>query len=385
MERNNILVKDLSDIQTPAFVVDQNVLKKNLDILATVKRRTGCKILLALKGFAMFKVFPLLRETLDGVCASSQDEARLGRETFNKEVHSFAAAFSDTEFDSVLRFSDHVVFNSFSQWKRFREKMKAISKAISCGIRINPEHSEGTVPLYDPCGKGSRLGVKRADFDEKEMDGISGIMFHTLCEQNSDALDRTVAVVEKHFGKYLHTLAWVNFGGGHHITRKDYNLELLCKIIETIKNRYQIDIYLEPGEAVALNAGYFVASVLDIIKNDMPIAILDTSAATHMPDVLEMPYRPHIIGSDKNGVKPFSYRLGGMSCLAGDVIGEYSFDQPLTLGDKLIFTDMAHYTMVKTNTFNGIRLPSIFLYDASNRTIETVKVFGYDDYKMRLS
>ncbi|MBF0449513.1 MAG: carboxynorspermidine decarboxylase [Candidatus Magnetomorum sp.] len=385
MERNKNFIADLLEIETPAFVVDKQSLEKNLSILETVKRRTGCHILLALKGFAMFKVFPLLRETLDGVCASSQDEAKLGREEFNKEVHTFSSAFSESEFEAVIRFSDHVVFNSFNQWKRFRPRLSAVKHKISCGIRVNPEHSEGTVPMYDPCGKGSRLGVKREDFDENALAGISGILFHTLCEQNSDALERTVTVVERSFGKYLHDFSWVNFGGGHHITRKDYDLDRLCKIIETIKNTYKVEVYLEPGEAVALNAGVFVASVLDIIKNDMPIAILDTSAATHMPDIFEMPYRPHIIGSDEKGCKPYSYRLGGMSCLSGDVIGEYSFDQPLNIGDRLIFTDMAHYTMVKTNTFNGIRLPSILLYHTENRYMETVRVFGYEDYKMRLS
>jgi carboxynorspermidine decarboxylase len=382
METKNVFISDLLSIQTPAFVVDKSALQQNLNILGNVKQRTGCKILLALKGFAMFHLFPMIRETLDGVCASSQDEAQLGREEFNKEVHSFAAAFSDWEFESILNYSDHIVFNSFNQWKRFQDQ---IPQTISCGIRINPEHSEGTIPIYDPCGKGSRLGVRRIDFDEKDITGISGFLFHTLCEQNSDALERTVAVVEKSFGKYLHHLSWLNFGGGHHITRHNYDIDLLCKIIETIKTRYQLEIYLEPGEAVVLNAGYLVASVLDIIQNDISIAILDTSAATHMTDVLEMKYRPHVMGSYKNGDTPYSYRLAGMSCLAGDVIGEYAFKQPLHIGDKLIFTDMAHYTMVKTNTFNGIRLPSICVYDAFNRSVETVRVFEYEDYKMRLS
>jgi carboxynorspermidine decarboxylase len=385
MENNQPLYLDLSAVKTPSFVVDKNLLKENLKILESIRTKTGCKILLALKAFAMFSVFPLLRKSLDGVCASSQDEARLGREEFKKEVHSYAAAFSDSEFRSIIRYSDHIVFNSFNQWKRFRPLIKTVSHQISCGIRVNPEHSEGTMPLYDPCSEMSRLGVRIQHFEENEMDGISGLHFHTLCEQNADALQRTLTVFEKSFGHYLYALSWLNLGGGHHITRQDYNIDLLCKLIENLKEKYQIEIYLEPGEAIALNAGFFIASVIDIISCDMPTAILDTSAAAHMPDVLEMPYKPHIIGSDDNNVKQYSYRLTGMSCLAGDTIGTYSFDYPLTVGDKLIFTDMAHYTMVKTNTFNGIRLPSIFLYNSRQKNIKLVKAFDYNDFKSRLS
>ncbi|KPA10470.1 carboxynorspermidine decarboxylase [Candidatus Magnetomorum sp. HK-1] len=385
MENKIKLLTDLKAVETPAFIVNKSSLEKNLKQLEVVKKRTNCKILLALKAFAMYYVFPIIRESLDGVCASSQDEARLGREEFNKEVHSYAAAFSDSEFEAIVRFSDHIVFNSFSQWKRFRPIIENTFNAISCGIRINPEHSEGTVKLYDPCAKGSRLGVRFENFDADEMTGISGFHFHTLCEHNADALERTFSVFEKSFGKYLYDLNWINFGGGHHITRKDYDLDLLCNTINRVKKKYNVDVYLEPGEAVALNAGYLTASVLDIIECDIPVAILDTSAATHMPDVLEMPYRPHIIGSAHKGCKSYSYRLGGMSCLAGDIIGEYSFDYPLKVGEKLIFTDMAHYTMVKTNTFNGIRLPSIFLYDPEKNYMKKIRVFDYNDYKMRLS
>jgi len=379
------LYLDLSAVKTPSFVVDKTLLKANLKKFEFIKEKTACKILLALKAFAMFSVFPLLRNSLDGVCASSQDEARLGREEFKKEVHSYAAAFSDWEFSSIIRFSDHIVFNSFNQWKRFRPLIKKAPYQISCGIRVNPEHSEGIVPIYDPCSEISRLGVRIQHFEEKEMDGISGLHFHALCEQNSDALQRTLAVFEKSFGQYLYELSWLNLGGGHHITKKDYDIDLLCKLIENLKKKYQIGIYLEPGEAIALNAGFFIASVIDIISCDMPTAILDTSAATHMPDVLEMPYKPHIIGSDDSYLKKYSYRITGMSCLAGDTIGAYSFDHPLAVGDKLIFTDMAHYTMVKTNTFNGIRLPSIYLYDSEHKDIELIKSFDYNDFKSRLS
>ena len=380
------LLNDISNVETPSFVIDIEKLNKNLKVLEGIKKRTSCKILLALKAFAMFKVFPLLRDKLNGVCASSQDEARLGREEFNKEVHTYCVAYSQSTMDSILQYSDVVVFNSFHQWKRFRSLLNSKSgDNISYGMRINPEHSEGKTPLYDPCTESSRLGVRIKDFDKNELKGISGFHFHTLCEHNSHALKRTLDAFEKSFSTYIYQLSWVNFGGGHHITREDYDIELLCKLIENFKEKYQVDVYLEPGEAIVLNAGYFIASILDIISCDMPTVILDTSAATHMPDVLEMPYRPHIIGSYAKGNASYSYRICGISCLAGDIIGEYSFNQPLKVGDKLIFTDMAHYTMVKTNTFNGIRLPSIFLYEPHKRSVKIVKKFSYNDYKMRLS
>lgn len=374
---------NIEKVPTPAFVVDTAALRHNLNILAGVKERTGCKILLALKGFAMFRVFALLRTVLDGVCASSPDEARLGREEFQKEVHAYAAAFSRSDMQALIPLCDHIVFNSFSQWHRFKSMVEESKKPISRGIRVNPEHSEGITPLYDPCSPGSRLGVRAEDFINQDLTGISGLHFHTLCEQNSDALERTVKAFETRFGTFLKTLSWVNFGGGHHITRQDYDTDRLCNIINRIKAEYNVEVYLEPGEAVALNAGFLVASVLDVIRSDMPVAILDTSAATHMPDVLEMPYRPHVINSALPGEKKFTCRLAGPSCLAGDVIGEYSFDAPLKVEDKLIFTDMAIYSMVKTNTFNGIRLPSILLLDRGN--LEEVRVFGYHDFKMRLS
>jgi carboxynorspermidine decarboxylase len=385
MENNRSLINDLSALKTPSFVISTEDLKNNLNILESIKKRTGCKILLALKAFAIYTLFPIIRKSLDGVCASSQDEARLGREEFNKEVHCYAAAFSDVEFKSIIRFSDHIVFNSFNQWRRFRPFINKSPQKTSYGIRINPEHSEGTIPLYDPCVKGSRLGVRIQDFEAHELKGISGLHFHTLCEHNADSLERTLAAFEKSFGKYLFDLDWLNLGGGHLITKNDYDIELLCHLIDYLKRKYHIEIYLEPGEAIVLNAGYFISTVLDIINSDIPTAILDTSAATHMPDVLEIPYRPHIIGSDELGRKKYSYRLSGMSCLSGDNIGVYSFDNPLRIDDKLIFTDMAHYTMVKTNTFNGIRLPSIFLYDAETKNNVLLRDFNYDDYKSRLS
>jgi carboxynorspermidine decarboxylase len=376
---------DPGAVPTPCFVVDEGALRHNLAVLDGVQRRTDCRILLALKGFAMFRVFPLLRETLWGVCASGPDEARLGREEFGREVHAFAAAYSRRDVETLVGLVDHMVFNSFGQWRRFRPVVEASGRGISCGIRINPEHSEGAVPIYDPCAPGSRLGVLRRNFPDEDLDGISGLLFHTLCEQNADALERTLAAVEDRFGAVLHRMEWVNFGGGHHITRPDYDVDRLCRLVSGFRDRYGVQVYLEPGEAVALNAGVLAATVLDIVENDMPIAVLDTSACAHMPDVLEMPYRPEVWGAGRPGEKPHAYRLGGLSCLAGDVIGEYAFDRPLTVGTRLFFMDMAHYTMVKTNTFNGVRLPSIALWDGESRRLEVVRTFGYDDYRNRLS
>lgn len=384
MDRNNPLGLDLDRVSTPCFVVDRQALKRNLAILQNVQDRTGCRILLALKGFAMFHVFPLLRQTLWGVCASSPHEARLGRD-FQGEVHAFAAAYSPAHVEALLRYSDVLVFNSFSQWQRFRPVVQDAGAPIRCGIRVNPEHSEGKVPLYDPCAFGSRLGVRREQFDGQDLTGISGLHFHTLCEHNADALARTLRVFEEKFGTFLPSMKWVNFGGGHHITRADYDVDLLCNLIQGFTSRYPLQVYLEPGEAVALNAGILVAEVLDIVQNDMPIAILDASVPTHMPDVLEMPYRPEVAGAGMPGEKAHTYRLAGLSCLAGDVAGEYSFDRPLGVGRKLAFLDMAHYSMVKTTTFNGVALPSIALYDSETDSYEVVREFGYEDYRNRLS
>ena len=333
----------------------------------------------------MFHAFPLLRQTLWGVCASSPHEARLGREEFSREVHTFAAAYGESHLKSVMRYSDVIVLNSFSQRHRFKHLIREAPASIRWGIRVNPEHSEGKVPIYDPCAFGSRLGVRRDRFEDKDLTGISGLHFHTLCEHNADALARTLAVFEKKFGAFLGAMKWVNFGGGHHITRSDYDVDLLCRLIRDFMARYPVQVYLEPGEAVALNAGILVATVLDIVHHDMPIAILDVSVPCHMPDVLEMPYRPEVAGAGMPGEKEHTYRLAGLSCLAGDVAGEYSFDRPLSVGRKLVFLDMAHYTMVKTTTFNGVALPSIALYDSETDSYGVVREFGYEDYRNRLS
>ena len=380
---------DPARVATPAFVVDEGLLADNLTVLGRVKARTGCRILLALKCFAMYRVFPQLAGVLDGVCCSSPHEARLGREEFGREVHSFAAAYSAADIEDLALTSDHLVFNSFAQKDRFmplaRQRAAAAGRRLEFGLRINPEHSEGAVPLYDPCAPGSRLGIRRDDFRTDRLDGISGLHWHNLCEQDADCLERTVAAVEHAFGDVLPRMAYVNFGGGHHITRPGYDLDLLVSIVNRFRERWGVQVYLEPGEAVALNAGYLVATVLDVVNADLPVAVIDASVPAHMPDVLEMPYRPHVIGAGEPGEKGWTCRIGGLSCLAGDVAGEYSFDRPLVAGDRLVFTDMAIYTMVKTNTFNGVQLPAIVLYHPDEDRLETVRRFGYEDFKTRLS
>lgn len=375
----------LKNIPTPCYVVDEGLLEKNLKILQYVQDKSGGKIILALKGFAMFSVFPLIRKYLTGTAASSLDEARLGFAEFNKEVHLCGPAYRESEFRELLSCCSHITFNSFSQWKRFKPLVKKYGKKVSCGIRINPGHSEVKVAIYDPCARYSRLGVTAGEFRPEELNGISGLHFHNLCELNSDALERTLKAVEAKFGKYLKKMEWVNFGGGHHITRPGYDVERLCRLVKSFGSRYGCRVYLEPGEAIALNTGVLVAQVLDIIRNEMDIAILDTSAAAHMPDVMEMPYRPNIVNAGNPKEHPYTYRLTGLTCLAGDVIGDYSFRKPLKVGAKIVFLDMAHYSMVKNNTFNGVRLPSIAIYHPKNRKVQIVRTFGYQDYRNRLS
>ena len=372
-------------LPSPCFVVQEAALRRNCATLATVRARTGCKILLALKAFAMWRTFPLLRQYLDGICASGPFEARLGHEEFGGEVHVFAPAYSHHDIDELVAIADHLVFNSCAQWQRHRTRVQGGPRQIACGLRVNPEHSEAPVPQYSPCGPGSRLGVVRAQLDPAALTGISGLHFHALCEQNADALQRTLHAFEEKFGDLMPRMQWINFGGGHHITRADYDVELLCRCIEQFRTRHGTqEIYLEPGEAVALNAGVLVASVLDVTYNTMPLAILDTSASAHMPDVLEMPYRPEIVGAGAPGEFTHTYRLGGLTCLAGDVIGDYSFAQPLRPGDRLVFLDMAHYSFVKTTMFNGVRHPALAL-EHDNGAVEIVRNFTYADFKQRLS
>jgi len=374
---------DFNALPTPCYVVDERLLIKNLEILKTVIERTGCKILLAQKGFSMFSTYPLIGKYLNGTTASSLFEARLGYEEMGKEVHIFSPAYIDDDFGEILNICDHIIFNSFDQWKKYKAKIKTSNRDIEAGIRVNPEYAEIETDLYNPCFENSRLGVTLSNFKPEELDGIDGLHFHAMCEQNSDVLERIIKVFDEKFGRYIGNMKWINFGGGHHITRADYEIETLVRCILFIKEKYGVQVYLEPGEAIALNTGYLVASVLDIVQNGTEIAILDTSAACHMPDVLEMPYRPNIIGAGNSGEYEYTYRLGSHTCLAGDVIGDYSFPQPLKPGDRLVFCDMAHYTMVKNNTFNGINLPSIVLF-SENEGIKIIKKFGYDDFKSRL-
>ena len=376
---------DINKLPSPCYLVDERLLKKNLEILDSVQKKTGAEIILATKAFSMFSTFPLIGKYLKGVTSSSLFEARLGYEEMGKQVHIFSPAYREDEFDEIMKYSDHIVFNSFNQWKLYRDKIKNYKdKKIECGIRINPEYSEIETDMYNPCFENSRMGVTLANFEPDELEGIDGLHFHTMCEQNSDTLARTIKVVDEKFGKYIKNMKWLNFGGGHHITRDDYDIQTLIESILYIKNKYDIDVYLEPGEAVALNSGFLVCTVLDIIKNGMDIAILDTSASCHMPDVLEMPYRPNIIGAGNPNEYEYTYRFGGPTCLSGDIIGDYSFKEPLKVGDKLVFCDMAIYSMVKNNTFNGINLPSIVKYSEENG-VEIIKKFGYEDFKGRLS
>lgn len=352
-----------------------------MKILKSVEERTGAKILLAQKAFSNYEYYPLISKYISGATASGLFEARLGCEEMRGENHVFSPAYKDEEFDEILDICDHIVFNSFSQWKKFRER--AISHGGSFGIRINPECKTQEQDIYDPCAAGSRLGVTLDNFEADELDGISGLHFHTLCEQNADALATTLRAVEEKFGEYLYEMKWLNFGGGHHITREDYDVELLVSEINRIKAKYDIEVYLEPGEAVALNAGYLVTTVCEIVDNGIKTAILDTSAACHMPDVLEMPYRPPLRDGFPAEEKPYTYRLSSLTCLAGDIIGDYSFEKPLKIGDRLVFCDMAIYTTVKNNTFNGMCLPSICGL-AENGEVRIIRRFGYEDFKSRL-
>ncbi len=378
---------DVSMLETPCFVTDLGALEANLKILADVQARAGCTILLALKGFAQWSTFPLVKKYLAGATSSSVAEARLAREELGGEVHAYAPAYSDGEMRELVTLADHIVLNSPSQWRRHRPVIEhaRLARQLSCGLRVNHEHQEVEVALYDPAGPCSRLGTTRTNLKPEDLDGLDGLHFHTLCQVNSDALERALAAFETKFGEFIPQMKWVNFGGGHHITRPDYDRELLIRLVRDFRAKWNVPVYLEPGEAIALGTGILVASVMDTLHNGMDIAILDTSATAHMPDVLEMPYRPVIIGAGEPDEKRHTYKLGGMTCLAGDVIGDYSFDRRLAIGDKLVFLDMAHYTMVKTSNFNGVRMPSIATHDPVTKKITVTRRFGYHDYRDRLS
>lgn len=371
------------ELKTPAYVIDKDKLKENLELLKRVQDESGAHILLAQKAFSAYALYPFMGEYLAGTTASGLFEAKLGKEEMpGKEVHVFSPAYGKEEMDELVTFVDHIVFNSPAQWAKYKDVVKNSGRSIKCGIRVNPEYSEIETDIYNPCIVGSRLGTRKEQLSQMDMEGISGIHFHTMCEQGADVLDRTLKVVEEKFGEYLNKLEWINFGGGHHITREDYDVELLIKRVKEIREKYDIDVYIEPGEAVALNAGYLVTTVRETLENGIGLAIVDTSAACHMPDVLEMPYRPFIIGSGEAGEKTYTYRLGGPTCLAGDIIGDYSFDEPLVDGTKLVFTDMSIYSMVKNNTFNGMPLPDICIKEGDS--VSVWKSFGYEDFKSRL-
>lgn len=377
-------------VETPCYVIDEGALKRNLELLKLVREKAGCKILLAQKAFSAFAVYPLIAKYLDGVTASGIFEAKLGYEEmakpFGKENHVFSPAYPEQDFDELLKICDHMVFNSSRQWAKFRDRVRANDRYIQAGIRVNPEYSEIETDIYNPCFTGSRLGCTLEEFrkDPALYEGIDGLHFHTMCEQGAETLERTLPHVEEKFGFMFDKIKWLNFGGGHHITKPGYNVAKLIECVKRIRETYGLEVYLEPGEAIALNAGWLVTTVLDTFANGCNIAITDASAACHMPDVLEMPYRPEITDAGKPGEKPYTYRLGGNTCLAGDVIGDYSFDEPLKGGERLVFGDMAIYSMCKNNTFNGMPLPSIYLLKESGE-VELIKKFGYEDFKGRLS
>jgi carboxynorspermidine decarboxylase len=376
-------------MQTPYWLLEEELLEKNLQTLAYVKKEANVKILLALKGYALWQSFPMVKKYLDGCCASGLHEAMLSHEEFGKETHTYSPAFKEEDIASIAKISHHLIFNSPHQFQSFAKLAKEHNPNISLGLRVNPEYSEAPVELYNPCGAYSRLGMMIENFDRLLIseigERIEGFHFHALCEQDALALENVLKAFEAKFGKYLNDLKWVNFGGGHHITRQGYDVNKLIQVLKTFKSKYpHLEVYLEPGEAVGWETGTLVTSVLDIVHNKMDIAILDTSAEAQMPDTIIMPYRADVRGSAEAGVKAHTYRLAGNTCLAGDVMGDYSFDEPLKIGDKVIFEDQMHYTMVKATTFNGVPLPNIAIKRLDGN-IEVVKKFGYGDFKNRLS
>ncbi|HWB05801.1 MAG TPA: carboxynorspermidine decarboxylase [Verrucomicrobiales bacterium] len=376
---------DLARVPSPSFVVDLSRLRRNLIYLREVRERAGCRILLAQKGFSMWATYPLISEYLDGTCSSGPWEAMLAREKFPGEHHVYSPAFTAEDMDEILPFADHLSFNSVRQWQTYLPRIKAAGRTIECALRVNPGVSTGSVEMYDPCAPGSRLGIPAEELEGVDLTGLDGLHFHALCEQNSDALEATLTGVEEKFGHLLRQVKWLNMGGGHHITRADYDVERLISLVRGIRERYGIEVYLEPGEAVVLGTGVLVSSVIDTVRNGMDIGILDVSVTCHMPDCLEMPYRPDVRGAGREGEKPHLWRLGGGTCLAGDVIGDYSFEAPLQPGDRLIFEDMAHYTMVKTTMFNGVKHPALCTWDPEAGELKVVRRFDYTDFRDRLS
>ena len=374
----------LSTLPSPCWLLEEEKLQKNLELLSYVKHETGAKILLALKGYALWKSFPLIKPYLDGCCASGLHEAKLADETFSKEVHTYSPAFKEEEIEEIAKISHHLVFNSPTQFHTFAALAKKINPKLSLGLRVNPEYSESPKEIYNPCGLYSRLGTTLENMDETVLEHCDGLHFHALCEQDSSALENVLKNFEEKFGSYIPKMKWINFGGGHHITRKGYDTQRLIQLIKDFKKKYEVEVYLEPGEAVGWETGNLITTVLDIVHNGIDIAILDSSAEAHMPDTIIMPYRADVRDAGEAGEKPHTYRLAGNTCLAGDIMGDYSFDAPLKIGDKVIFEDQMHYTMVKATTFNGVKLPSIAI-QRRDGTVEVVREFGYEDFKHRLS
>jgi carboxynorspermidine decarboxylase len=375
---------DFTTFPSPCYVLDESRLRHNMEILNRVQLESGAKIICALKGYSLWASFGIIKEYLHGTTASGLYEAQLGRETFGGEVHVYSPAFTPNDMTQILELADHISFNSFSQWTRFREMVKNAPRAISAGIRINPEYSEVETPLYDPCVPFSRLGVTRSEFKPELLEGIEGLHFHSLCGKGADTLERTIDVIEQNFGEFLPRMKWVNFGGGHHITKANYDVERLIKVIKAFKAKWNLEVILEPGEAVGWQTGWLVSSVVDTLRNGMDIAVLDISVSAHMPDCLEMPYRPDILNAAEPLEKPHTYRLGGTTCLAGDVVGDYSFDQKLEVGDTVVFDDMIHYTIVKTTMFNGVKHPSIGIL-REDGSFDVVREFTFEDFKNRQS
>jgi carboxynorspermidine decarboxylase len=374
----------LSTLPSPCWLLEEEKLQKNLELISDIKQQSGAKVLLALKGYALWKSFPLIKPYLDGCCASGLHEAKLADETFSKEVHTYSPAFKEEEIEEIATISHHLVFNSPAQFHRFSVQAKKINPSLSLGLRVNPEYSESPKEIYNPCGLYSRLGTTLENMDESVLALCDGLHFHALCEQDSDALENVLKNFEEKFGSYIPKMKWINFGGGHHITRKGYDTQKLIQLIKDFKEKYDVEVYLEPGEAIGWETGPLITTVLDIVHNGMDIAILDSSAEAHMPDTIIMPYRADVRDADEAGKKAHTYRLAGNTCLAGDIMGDYSFDVPLKIGDKVIFEDQMHYTMVKATTFNGVKLPSIAI-QRKDGTVEVVREFGYEDFKHRLS
>ncbi|DAB40759.1 MAG TPA: carboxynorspermidine decarboxylase [Sulfurovum sp. UBA12169] len=372
------------NLPSPVWLLEEKRLISNLETITYIKKESGAKVLLALKGYALWKSFDTIKPYLEGCCASGLHEAKLAYDTFGKEVHTYSPAFKEEEIDEIAKISHHLVFNSPAQFKRFAAQAKKINPVLSLGLRINPEYSESPKEIYNPCGLYSRLGTTIANFDESILAQCEGLHVHALCEQGSEALEKVLEHFEEKFGAYIPKMKWINFGGGHHITRKGYDIEKLIDLIKAFKFKYNVEVYLEPGEAIGWETGSLIASVLDIVHNGIDIAILDTSAEAHMPDTIIMPYRAEVRNAGEAGEKTHTYRLAGNTCLAGDIMGDYSFDAPLKIGDKIVFEDQMHYTMVKATTFNGIKLPSIAIQRADG-TLEVVREFGYEDFKNRLS